>query len=285
MSLKQRPRRSWLLTLTADEHKVGKAAQTNADVLILDLSDSVTPDLKAVARRRVVEWFRSGHPFGDKQLVIKPNNLRSPWGRDDIDAIAALRADAVYYPEAESAEELQLVCDALDAAGSAAEIVVLLENPRSYVNIKNLCTVRRVTTLCHAQGDLAMNLGVVLTDTRETMLYTAAQTVLFARAYGLTAIDTILPSDLRDPALTARYVEISKRLGFHACSTFYAPHVDTINRLLTPSAGQLAEAREVVLGYEAARARGSAAFVHSSGAWITLHHYRMARRLLDDYSP
>jgi citrate lyase subunit beta/citryl-CoA lyase len=179
---------------------------------------------------------------------------------------------------------VQLVCDALDAANSDAEIAVLLENPRSYVNIKDMCTVRRVTTLCHAQGDLAMNLGVTLSDTRETMLYTAAQTVLYARAYGLTTIDTILPSNLRDQELTARYVGLSKGLGFHACSTFYAPHVDIINRVLTPNAGQLAEAREVVSGYEAARSRGSAAFVHGNGTWITLHQYRIARDLLDDYS-
>ena len=40
----KRPRRSWLLVLTAEDRKVAKAAEGNADVLILDLSDSVTPD-------------------------------------------------------------------------------------------------------------------------------------------------------------------------------------------------------------------------------------------------
>jgi citrate lyase subunit beta/citryl-CoA lyase len=53
----KRPRRSWLLVLTSDDRKVAKAAEGNADVLILDLSDSVTPDLKAMARNRVVDWL------------------------------------------------------------------------------------------------------------------------------------------------------------------------------------------------------------------------------------
>src|SRR5690606_9515074 len=120
------------------------------------------------------------------------------------------------------------------------ELMILLETPRSFVNIKDLCTVRRVTTLCHAQGDLALNLGATLTDTRETLLYTASMTVVHARAFGLHSIDTILPSDLRDTTLVKAYIESSKRLGFDSCSTFYAPHVDAINAAFTPSAEQAA---------------------------------------------
>jgi citrate lyase beta subunit len=280
----KRPRRSWLLVLTADDRKVAKAAESDADVLILDLSDSVTPDLKAMARRRVVEWFTSGHPFGDKHIVIKPNNLLSEWGRADLDAFAPLGMTGIYYPEPESAEEVQLVCNALDACGSQAEIMVLLENARSYVNIKELSTAKRVTTLCHAQGDLAVNLGITMTDTRETMLYTAAQTVLYARAYGLDSIDTILPSNLKDLDLTRKYVEGSKRLGFTACSTFYAPHIGAINEVFSPAPGQLDTAREIVSEYEEVRQTGRAAFVRSDGAWVTLHQYRQAKELLARYS-
>ena len=276
----KRPRRSWLLVLTADDRKVARAAESKADVMILDLSDSVTPDLKAAARQRVVQWFTSGHPFGDKQLVIKPNNLMSEWGRADLDAIAPLNSAGIYYPEPESAEEVQIVCNALDARASPSEIMVLLENARSYVNIKELSTVRRVSTLCHAQGDLAVNLGITMTDTRETMLYTAAQTVLYARAYGLDSIDTILPSDLKDFDLTRRYVESSKRLGFTSCSTFYAPHVEIINEVFSPTEKQIERARKVVEGYEKVRAEGRAAFVLDDGTWVTLHQYRQAKELL-----
>lgn len=280
----KRPRRSWLLVLTTDDRKVAKAAECNADVLILDLSDSVTPDLKSMARQRVVDWLKSAHPFGDKQLVIKPNNLMSDWGRADLAAIAPLNAAGVYYPEPESAEEVQYVCNALDACDSTSEIMVLLENARSFINIKELSTTKRVTTLCHAQGDLAVNLGITMTDTRETMLYTAAQTVLHARAYGLDAIDTILPSNLKDTELTRRYVESSKRLGFTACSTFYAPHIDTINEVLSPTAKQIETAGQIIAGYEKVANEGRAAFVMENGAWVTLHQYRQAKALLAHYA-
>jgi citrate lyase subunit beta/citryl-CoA lyase len=276
----KRLRRSWLLTLTTDDRKVRKAAESNADVLILDLTDSVTPALKPEARRRVVDWLRGGHPFGSKQIAVKPNNLWSEWGRDDLEAISGLNMDVLYYPEARSADEVRIVQKALDQAGSQAEIAVLLETPESFLEIRGLATVPRVTALNHAQGDLSANLGVALTDTRETLLFTASQLVLVARAYGLLAIDTALPSNLRDAELSLRYIESSRRMGFQASSTFYAPHVDAINSVFSPTHRELAEAREIVEEYEKVKEEGRAAYVRPDGKWVTVHQYRQAQELL-----
>lgn len=281
--MKKRLRRSWLLTLTTDDRKVRKAAESNADVLILDLTDSVTPELKPEARRRVVEWLKGNNPFGDKQIAVKPNNLWSEWGRDDLEAIAALKMDVLYYPEARGADEVRRVREALDETGSQAEIAVLLETPQSFLEIQELARVPRVTAFNHAQGDLSLNLGVTLTDTRETLLYTASQLVLVARAYGLLAIDTALPSDLRDPGLVRRYVEGSRRMGFQASSTFYAPHIDTINAVFSPGEKELAEAREIVVEYEKIKKQGRAAYVRQDGKWITVHQFRQATELLAQF--
>lgn len=277
-------RRSWLLTLTTDERKVDKAAASAADVLILDLTDSVTPERKAQARECVVRWLSGGQDrFPGKQIVVKPNSLWSEWGRADLQAIAGLPMDGLYYPDARSADEVRQVQHALDDAGSEAELIVLLEMTQAFLELKEIASVPRVTTLCHAQGDLAMNLGATLSDDRETMLYTAQQTVLVAKAFGLDAIDTILPSDLKDEALVRRYIDSSKRMGFTACSTFYAPHVDAINAAFTPTPGELAQAREIVRRYEEVRREGKAAYVREDGKWITVHQFRIASALVEKF--
>lgn len=280
---RRRLRRSWLLTLTTDDRKVDKAISSPADVLILDLTDSVVPERKAEARARVVGWLRGGFDFGGKQVVVKPNALTTEWGRADLAAVAGLPMDALYYPDARSADEVRQVSQALDDAGSAAELVVLLEMPQSFLELPQIASVPRVTTLCHAQGDLAMNLGATLSDGRETMLYTAQQTVLVARAFGLDAIDTIMPGDLKDEALVRRYIESSRRMGFTCCSTFYAPHVGWINDAFTPDAAALDEARAIVQRYEAVRAEGRAAYVREDGKWITVHQFRIAQGLVQRF--
>lgn len=285
MSRKPRPlRRSWLLTLLADERKVEKAAQSNADVLILDLTDSVVPDRKVEIRDRLVGWLRAGGgPFAGRQYVVKPNSLWTPWGRDDLDALAGLPMAALYYPDVRSADEMRIVQKTLDDAGSAAEIVALLEMTQAFLELKEIASVPRVSTLCHAQGDLAMNLGATLSDDRETMLYTAQQTVLVARALGLESIDTILPSDLRNQDLVRRYIESSRRMGFTSCSTFYAPHVDAINAAFTPTPDEVADARDIVAHYEEVKRQGQAAYVRANGKWVTVHQYRIALEQIERF--
>lgn len=278
-----RKRRSWLLTLTVDDKKVQRAAESNADVLILDLTDSVVPELKNEARRRVVDWLSGSSPFGDKQIAVKINNLWSEWGREDLEAISFLNFDILYYPEVKAAEEIRVVAEALNAAGSPAEIAVLLETPQSFVEIQALATAPRVCAFNHAQGDLSVNLGVSLSDTRDTLLYTASKLVLYARAYGLLAIDTALPSNLKDPDLSKKYFESSKRLGFDASSTFYAPHVDGINSVFSPTSHELTEAREIVDEYTAVMREGRAAYVRPNGRWVTVHQFRQAQNLLAQF--
>lgn len=276
-------RRSWLLTLTTDDHKVEKAAASSADVLILDLTDSVVPERKAEARDKVVRWLTGDNPFRGKQIVVKPNSLWSEWGRADIQAVAGLPMDGLYYPDARSADEVRQAQGWLDDAGSGAEIIVLLEMTQAFLEIQQIAAVPRVTTLCHAQGDLAMNLGATLSDDRETMLFTAQQTVLVARAFGLDAIDTIMPSDLKDQDLVLRYIESSRRMGFNACSTFYGPHVDAINAAFTPSPKELEQAREIVRRYEEVKREGRAAYLREDGKWITVHQFRIATGLVERF--
>lgn len=277
-------RRSWLLTLLTDPRKVEKAAQSNADVLILDLTDSVVPDRKVEARKQLVEWLRGGGgPFAGKQVVVKPNSLWTEWGRADLDALAGLPMAALYYPDVRSADEMRIVQKTMDDAGSQAEIVALLEMTQAFLELKEIASVGRVSTLCHAQGDLAMNLGATLSDDRETMLYTAQQTVLVARALGLESIDTILPSDLKNQDLVRRYIDSSKRMGFTSCSTFYAPHVDAINAAFTPTADELADARDIVAKYEEVKRQGQAAYVRENGKWVTVHQYRIALEQIERF--
>lgn len=277
-------RRSWLLTLTTDEHKVEKAAASSADVLILDLTDSVTPERKVEARERVVQWLEGRNPFQHKQVVVKPNSLWSEWGRADLEAIVNLPMEAIYYPDARSADEVRILQQAMDDAGSQAEIVVLLEMPQAFLEIKEIASIPRVTTLCHAQGDLAMNLGATLSDNRETMLFTAQQTVLIGRAFGLQTIDTIMPSELKDAELVKRYIETSRRMGFDSCSTFYAPHIEHINAAFTPTDEELAVSRSIVTTYEQVKREGRAAYVREDGKWITVHQYRIALDMIKRFS-
>ena len=55
-----------------------KALVLNADSLILDLEDSVTPENKADARQAVCDWI-SQADFGAQECLVRINPQDSPW--------------------------------------------------------------------------------------------------------------------------------------------------------------------------------------------------------------
>ena len=92
-----RPRRSALYMPGSNERALEKAKNLPADALILDLEDAVAPDEKARARDRIAEAVRGGG-YGRREVVVRVNALASPWGRDDVAALARVGADAVLVP-------------------------------------------------------------------------------------------------------------------------------------------------------------------------------------------
>ena len=78
--------------------RIAKARSLPADVIILDLEDAVAPEAKEEARARRHRRRAEGG-FGNRELVIRVNGLDTPWGEDDLAAIAARRVDAVLVPK------------------------------------------------------------------------------------------------------------------------------------------------------------------------------------------
>jgi citrate lyase beta subunit len=96
-----RPRRSVLYMPGANTRALEKARTLPADALIFDLEDAVAPDAKESARTNVVLAAES-KAYGKREIVIRCNGLGTPWGEDDIRAIATSGADAILVPKVES---------------------------------------------------------------------------------------------------------------------------------------------------------------------------------------
>jgi citrate lyase subunit beta/citryl-CoA lyase len=78
-----RLRRSAHFVPGANEKMLRKSLDTEADCLILDLEDAVTPDRKGEARTVVAGWLKDVS-FGRQERVVRMNPLDTPWGMDDL---------------------------------------------------------------------------------------------------------------------------------------------------------------------------------------------------------
>ncbi len=102
MSKTVRPRRSILYMPGSNARALEKGRTLAADGLILDLEDAVAPDVKETARDQIIDAIGQGG-YAMRELIVRVNGMNTPWGLDDMNAVATMGADAVLLPKVESA--------------------------------------------------------------------------------------------------------------------------------------------------------------------------------------
>ena len=266
-----------------DERKWEKLPGIPADVFYADIEDSVPPGLKEGARKKVVELVKDPSYFGGREFICRPNNIATPWGRDDLEALAEVHAPFILYPKVRSVDELRQVKGIFERHGATPDIMLLVETPQAVLRLEEIASVVGVTGLAFGPGDLSLETGVSLLDGREAfhegLLYQRSKTQLVARSLGLEAIDGLFVADLKDLEAVRAVARRTRLLGYTGIQTFYPPHVAVINEVFTPQPAEIAWSKRVVEAYEDARARGQGA-VTVDGRWLTIHQFAEAQRAL-----
>src|SRR5437899_8724931 len=93
-----RPRRSVLYMPGSNARAIEKARTLPADCIVLDLEDSVAPEVKSAARTQACAAVKAGG-FGLREVVVRINGLDTAWWRDDIAAATAAKPDAILAPK------------------------------------------------------------------------------------------------------------------------------------------------------------------------------------------
>ncbi|MCY3989043.1 MAG: aldolase/citrate lyase family protein, partial [Gammaproteobacteria bacterium] len=106
-------RRSWLFVPGDSERKLAKGPSTGADILILDLEDSVSPARKPVARKMIAEYLGSAARDG-APLWVRINGLHTPYWREDVEAAMAGAADGIVLPKPRSPADVFAVAELMD---------------------------------------------------------------------------------------------------------------------------------------------------------------------------
>lgn len=275
--------RSILETPILDERKWAKVAQLPADAVMLDIEDSVPPDRKVEAREKVVRCLAEPSIVGDALPLPRVNDLKSPWGEEDLIAVAHSGAPVIAYPKVRTANELSRVREILDRAGSTAALLLVVETARAVLELERLARVDGVSGLILGPADLALDAGFdhfVGPDVNwDAYAAIRSRLVLVAASYRMVAFDTLITRDLRSEKQAVLHARRARRDGFTGLLTFYPPHLTTINAVYTTTPAELEEAELVVRAYEAARRAGAASVVHAGRA-LLVHDYERALRTL-----
>ena len=179
-----------------NDRMLAKSLGLEADTLILDLEDAVTPERKEDVRREVAGWLKATD-FGGRERAVRVNDLMTPWGREDVEATMEHPPDAYVVPKVSGVDDVLRV-DRLVAQlelahghdlGGIALILIATETAGGALNLAHLTATTRVSALTWGAEDLSVSIGASRRrDERGEYLdvfrYCRSMTLLAARAGG-----------------------------------------------------------------------------------------------------
>ncbi|HEX3431958.1 MAG TPA: CoA ester lyase [Rhizomicrobium sp.] len=280
-----------------------KAAAGDADVICLDLEDSVAPDGKDAARDAIIAALNE-IDWKDKFVTARVNGLDTHWCYRDVLALVEKggeRLDGIMIPKVANAADVyaidMLVTQASEAVGRKKSIGLeaIIETAAGLTNIDAIASSARLESLHFGAADYAASQGmrttnigggnadyVMLTEgeTRERHwndlwhypLFRIAQA---ARAHGIVPIDGPFGdySDAQGFRVQAQRTAI---LGFEGKWAIHPNQVALANEIYTPPAKEVQRAEAILAALKEAHEKGLGA-VALDGVLIDAASIRQAQ--------
>ena len=283
--------RSLLFVPGDSARKLGKAMQSGADALILDLEDSVAPSGKAAARKVTAEFMAvtASEPKRPR-LIVRVNALTTGMTDGDLDGVMAGAPDAILLPKTVGGADVAHLGAKLAvreaefglADGATGIIALATETAQGVFALGTLAGAsRRLSGVTWGGEDLSAVVGAEAnrgTDGLYTDPYriVRALALLAAAAAEVDPIDSVY-TNFRDLEGLAAECREARRDGFVAKMAIHPAQVPVINEAFTPTAETIARARRIVEAFEA---NPDAGVVGINGEMVDMPHLKRAQRLL-----
>lgn len=264
-----------------------KMATSPADVINLDLEDSVAPDDKPQARANIIQAIND-IDWQNKHLSVRINGLDTPyWYRDVVDILeqAGERIDQIMIPKVGNAADIYAV-DALITAIEAAKartkpvaLEVIIESAAGIAHVEEIAAASpRLQAMSLGAADFAASMGMQTTGiggTQENyyMLQGGskhwsdpwhwAQTAIVAacRTHGVLPVDGPFGDFSDDEGFRAQ-ARRSATLGMVGKWAIHPKQIALANEVFTPSEAQITEARDILAAMQQAKDNGEGATVY-----------------------
>jgi citrate lyase subunit beta/citryl-CoA lyase len=284
-------RRSFHFVPGINERMFNKSLTLAADVLILDLEDSVSAELKAQARTQVCDWLREGD-FGGREKLVRVNPLDSPWGREDLEAVTQCIPDGIVVPKVSDAGDVKAIDSLLTghelqhdlAPGSMSLLVIATETPAAVLNLSQMLQHPRVDGAAWGAEDLAAELGARTKydeygNYLEVFTFARSMCLLSAVAADVQAIDAPFV-DIKDAEGLMRECRLTASMGFTGKLTIHPSQIDIVNTAFLPSSEEVERAQELLAAFEKSQQEGRVAFTFN-GEMVDVPHLKKARKIVE----
>ncbi|KAA0233687.1 MAG: L-malyl-CoA/beta-methylmalyl-CoA lyase [Acidimicrobiales bacterium] len=263
------PRRSCLSVPGSSDKMLAKAPTLDADMVFLDLEDSVAPLEKESARAKVVDAVKN-QDWGEKVLCVRVNAWDTKWTYGDVIEVAGNageRLEELMLPKVQNAAEvvaLDLLLTQVEINAGLPEnhigIEAQIETTTGLINVEEICAASpRLETIIFGPADFAASMempvltgGVQIPEyPGDHFHYVFSKILMAGRANGLQVIDGPYLK-IRDMDGFRDYVNRTKILGYDGKWALHPDQVSVLNELFSPTQEQFDHAHALLEAYREA---------------------------------
>jgi citrate lyase subunit beta/citryl-CoA lyase len=259
-----RLRRSRLYVPGNNPKMIPPAGLYGADVISLDLEDSVHPEYKIDARMLVSEALKVVDFGPTVEVTVRINPINTVWGKWDVKQIVCEKLDGIYIPKVETPEDViqvdELVTEMEEKKGlevGRIKLFATMETAKGILNCKDvaLCS-KRLEGITIGGEDLTADLGGKRSSDG-LAIYTSRQMILLAaKAAGIQAIDTVY-SDFSDSEGLKKETEMIKTMGYDGKACIHPTQIEIMHEVFNPTEDEIKYAVRVKKAIKEAKEKGS----------------------------
>lgn len=246
--------RSLMFVPAHNESLIESALRRDADVLLLDIEDSVQPkDNKQIARNNIIQYLETGK-FHNRVIFPRVNDRESGHLLQDIYQLALEGIDGFMYPKAKKGEDIYFFGKLLETIEyekklplHTFKIIALIETPGAVMNIQDICTAcpERLVAVAFGCEDFMTELGGQHDSEGQSIFTARAMIAMGAKANKVVPIDTvhIKVHDLED---LEKNLILSRKLGFEGMLVLNPKELPLVHQYYSPSVEQVQWAIEML---------------------------------------
>ena len=277
--------RSLMFVPAHNQKLLDSSVKRDADVLLLDIEDSVPVKEKQQARDNIKEFVKR-EDLNDKLIFPRVNDRESGELLKDAYQLTIDGVAGFMYPKATKGEDIYFFGKLLETIEyekgipvGTFKIIPLIETAGAVMNIQDICTAcRRVIAVAFGCEDYITDLKGKHDANGQSIFFARNMISNGAKACGVIPIDTvhIKVHDLED---LERNLIVAKQLGFEGMLVLNPKELALVNKYFSPSVEEVVWATEMVQLADEAVKEGKGVAV-KDGKFIGPPMLKMAKDIL-----
>jgi citrate lyase subunit beta/citryl-CoA lyase len=236
-----------------NENFLVKASQSDADVLLLDLEDSVQPKSNKNVARELIKSHVANGLFKNHFVFPRINDRESGELLKDLMELTIPGVDGFMYPKSETGEDVYFIDKLLETiefekgvAKGTFKLIPLIETSAAVLNAQDICqSSDRVVAIAYGCEDFISDLEGIHDEEHLSLFVPRAMIAMAARANGVVPIDTV-HINVHDYEDLEKNLQLAKNLGFEGMLVLSPKEIPFVHKYFSPTEYEIKNASEIL---------------------------------------